>query len=77
MFFVQTVVSPTGAMAICPCDPHVHSQDGMTFLMVASKHNNTNLATSVLQHKANINQQNEIEPVRKVACGIFPTHNVT
>ena len=69
-------VSALGATPIHSCDPHVHSQDGMTFLMVASQHNNTNLAELVLSSKADINQKNEMKQVRGAARYIRPTPNM-
>ena len=47
--------------------PHAHSQDGSTFIMLASKHNNEELVELALKHKADVNQKNEIQPVREVA----------
>ena len=52
-------------------------QDGMTFLMVASKYGSESLATLVLTRNADVNQQNEMRPVREVTFSIVPTHIVT
>ena len=49
----------------------------MTFLMVASKYGSESLATLVLNRKADVNQQNEMRPVREVTFRIVPTHIAT
>ena len=59
------------------CDTYVRSQDGMTFLMLAITHRSESLAELVLQHKADVNQENEMKPVREGTCRTGPTHSVT
>ena len=73
---IQTVVSATGATQNHSCAPRVNSQDGMTIIMLASKYNKKNPANLVLAHKADINKENEIKPVRQVTYCIRFTHDV-
>ena len=45
--------------------------------MLAITHESESLAELVLQHKADVNQENEMKPVREGTCRTGPTHSVT
>ena len=64
-------------MPVHSCDPRFYTQDGMTLLMAATKHDKENVATWLLDRNADINSKNEMKPVRQVACCIRRADSVT